>query len=103
MTAAAAHETCYKHPRCNRTPSFQACLTAADGPVRVNFDANLCATHLGDVVQMLARKAREHGFVDGHVTVSIIDPPPPVPRLPSPHLWHRSQVGFAFASIALTG
>lgn len=104
MTATAVHETCYKHPGCDRRPSFQASLTAADEPVRVNFDANVCATHLGDVVQMLARKAREHGFADGHVTVSIVDPPPPpLPRLPSPHQWHRSPVGFAFGSIALTG
>lgn len=102
MTVAAAHDTCFKHPRCDRTPSFQASLSADDGPVRVMLDANLCATHLGDVVQMLARKAREHGFTGGHVTVSIIDPPPP-PRLPAQQLWHRSSVGFAFGSIALTG
>jgi hypothetical protein len=70
----AFRKHCEADRRCGRAACFEAQLEARDGGHRVRKNAELCANHLGDMVQSLTAWAREEGITCGQVTVLVIDP-----------------------------
>lgn len=87
---ATRHAHCQADHYCHRMPCFEAQLEAHDGPEPVRRNAELCADHLGNMVQSLTAWARNCGLTHGHVIVLAIDPSWPVrtadqarrPRMP---------------------
>jgi|HubBroStandDraft_2_1064218.scaffolds.fasta_scaffold119762_2 hypothetical protein len=98
MTTDVLYSHCQADHRCNRTPCFEAQLVADGGMLPIHRNAELCADHLGDMVQALTAWARSLGLTRGQVTVLAIDP-----------TWHvrtadqaRPCKPFQFAAIPLT-
>jgi hypothetical protein len=78
MTTNTFHGHCEADRRCYRAPCFEAQLEAEKGLLSVHRNAELCANHLGDMVQSLTAWARREGLTHGQVTVLAIDPTCPL-------------------------
>lgn len=88
-TRSAVAVRCDADPHCRRAVCFRIRLHTQSGEV-LGQSADVCADHLGGLVQELARAARAEGFSDGYLQVCAITPG----TVPSP-------VSLPFASIAL--
>lgn len=64
---------CCADPRCRRTVCFRIWLRTQSGEV-LSQPADVCADHLGGLVQELARTARSDGFSEGYLQVGAITP-----------------------------
>jgi len=74
MISNSCHARCEADHRCYRTPCFEAQLKAQVGLLPVHRNVELCADHLGAMVQSLTAWARREGLTRGQVTVLAIDP-----------------------------
>jgi hypothetical protein len=100
MTTNAFHGHCEADRQCHRTPCFEAQLEGQSGVLPIHRNAELCANHLGDMVQSLAAWARREGLTRGHVTVMVIDPTCPLRPADqaTPRMFSRA---FQFGAITL--
>jgi hypothetical protein len=80
---------CQADHGCRRAVCFQVQLEAA-GPHPTRRQADVCADHLGGMVQQLSGWAREGGLTGGRLTIFAVDPAAA-----------RQPAGFAFAEIEI--
>jgi hypothetical protein len=92
---------CDADHRCHRAPCFEAQLEAQNGALPVRKSAELCANHLGDMVQSLTAWARSRGLTRGQVTVLAIDPTWPS-RATGQAIACEPSRAFRFGTIPLT-
>jgi len=67
---------CQADPQCRHVPYFEARVVTSQAKPTRSACRKLCAIHLGEVVNDLAKWARRQGITDGRVAVFIAEPPP---------------------------
>lgn len=71
--AYAPPAACDADSRCGHVACFEVQLEAVH-PQQSHRRALACAYHVADVIEALRAWAREHGLVDGHLTILAIEP-----------------------------
>lgn len=91
--------TCDADTKCLHVPCFQVQLDVSSRRQAYR-QASACAYHVAEVIQALRAWAREHGVIDGELTILAIEPAAGGRQPNGPD--HPDQRGFAFSTIPLT-